>query len=313
MELVTGHSGTPHVSAADVATMHRGTYGASDCVLDVDEQLSCKVLSANQVQIGTGGCMLQGHFCRTDVAEMLVVESGTPNYKRNDLVVARYSLDADSVQSVSLVVVKGTPTTGTAADPAITEGDIDGGASRADFVLWRIPISGVNVGTPVRIMPVEGGVRDTLAGLNASIADVESATATANHATGDYFMLGGTLMRATAAIATGEAITTANATPATVQAQIDALRDSLSSIAVEYTQDSWSVAPTATTGWNRIVTKSGYWPVGVMVYHSNSSSWMMGVESITPSLGQVTLQGFMASSSGASRAINVLVAWLRIG
>lgn len=66
--------------------------------------------------------------------------------------------------------------------------------------------------------------------LEASIAYVESTTAKTNHAVGDYFMLGDVLMKATAAIATGEQITTSNATPATVQGQIDTLRDSLSTV-----------------------------------------------------------------------------------
>lgn len=63
--------------------------------------------------------------------------------------------------------------------------------------------------------------------VNSSIAPVESVTATANHAAGDYFMLGDVLMVATTAIATGETINTSNATTATIQGQIDTLRDSL--------------------------------------------------------------------------------------
>ena len=63
--------------------------------------------------------------------------------------------------------------------------------------------------------------------LESSIAYVESVTAKKNHAVGDYFMLGDVLMKATAAIATGETINASKATPATVQAQIDTLRDSV--------------------------------------------------------------------------------------
>lgn len=69
--------------------------------------------------------------------------------------------------------------------------------------------------------------------VDSSIAYVESTTATTNHASGDYFILGGVLMRATAAIATGEQITTSNATPATVQSQIDTLRDSVGHLHVQ--------------------------------------------------------------------------------
>ena len=69
-----------------------------------------------------------------------------------------------------------------------------------------------------------------LANIESSIAYVESTTARTNHAAGDYFMLGNVLMRATAAIATGEQITTSKATPVTIQSQIDTLRDSVSLI-----------------------------------------------------------------------------------
>lgn len=62
--------------------------------------------------------------------------------------------------------------------------------------------------------------------VDSSIAYVESTTATKNHAVGDYFMLGSVLMKATAAIAAGETINASKATPATVQGQIDTLRDS---------------------------------------------------------------------------------------
>ena len=57
---------------------------------------------------------------------------------------------------------------------------------------------------------------DAIGDLAASIAPIESTTATANHAKGQYFMLGDVLMRATAAIATGESISSSNATPAKV-------------------------------------------------------------------------------------------------
>ena len=63
--------------------------------------------------------------------------------------------------------------------------------------------------------------------LESSLAYVESVTAKTNHAVGDYFILGDVLMRATAAIATGETINASKATPATVQGQIDTLRDSV--------------------------------------------------------------------------------------
>ena len=72
----------------------------------------------------------------------------------------------------------------------------------------------------------------------ASIASRENnyvdniAYATENHAIGSHFMLGSTLRKATSAIAVGESITNDNSTTDTIQAQIDALRDSVSPTSV---------------------------------------------------------------------------------
>lgn len=155
MDLVTGHAGTAHVSAADMACMLRCMYGSNDGVYDVDGKLACTVVGSNTVEVATGAMSTQGYFSRVDIAEQLTIDSGSPGYKRNDLVVARYELGEGNVQSMTLAVVKGTPTTqATATDPDITEGSIDGGDVLAEFAIWRIPIDGTSVGTPVRVLPL---------------------------------------------------------------------------------------------------------------------------------------------------------------
>ena len=88
---------------------------------------------------------------------------------------------------------------------------------------------------------------DEIDDLEASIAYVESVTAKTNHAVGDYFMLGNVLMKATSAIATGETINASKATPATVQSQIDTLRDSVSRKAGTFTPTSEFSADVQTT------------------------------------------------------------------
>ena len=153
MELVTGKGATDHVSSADMASFYRGLLIADDVVLDTGDKLSCTMTDANTAEIGTGDCLLQAHHARVEVAEQLTVRSGSVGYNRNDLVVARYTKGDGNVQSVYLAIVEGTAVAGTASDPTYVTGDIDGGDVLVEFPLWRIPISGITVGTPVRIMP----------------------------------------------------------------------------------------------------------------------------------------------------------------
>ena len=175
MELVTGHAGEDHISAADIASMLRGIYADADVVLPIDDELELTILSANSVQVGKGGCMLQGHFARVEVAEQLTIESGAVGYKRNDLVIARYELGTGNVQSVTLAIVKGTPTTQeTATDPDITEGVIDDGDILCEFALWRIPIDGVNVGIPERIMPTVDTLQAQITSVRESVNQLQT-------------------------------------------------------------------------------------------------------------------------------------------
>lgn len=179
MELVTGRAGSDHISSADLAAMYRGLLVADDVVLAEGDQLSCTMLNANTAQIGTGSCMLQAHHARVETAEQVTIDSGSPGYKRNDLIVARYTLGDGNIQAVYLDVIKGTAVAGTASDPAYTDGDIDGGDTLVEFPLWRIPIDGVNVGTPVRIMPTIDTLQAQITALGESVSQISDRNTTA--------------------------------------------------------------------------------------------------------------------------------------
>lgn len=169
MELVTGRAGTDHISSADMASLYRGVLVADDVVLASGEKLSCTMLNANTAEIGTGDCLLQAHQARVEVAEQLTIESGSNGFNRNDLIVARYTLGTGNIQAVYLAVIKGTPVAGDAEDPDYTEGDIDGGSTLVEFPLWRIPITGVNVGTPERVMPLIDTLQDQITALGETV------------------------------------------------------------------------------------------------------------------------------------------------
>lgn len=103
---------------------------------------------------------MDGRVVTNEAAVDLTVESGTSGYKRNDLVVCRYTKNASTgVENFAAEVVKGTPTTGTAADPEVTEGDISAGSASAVMPLWRIPLDGITPGAPVRIAPVASNLK----------------------------------------------------------------------------------------------------------------------------------------------------------
>lgn len=141
-EIVDGMTGTKHISSDDLAALNTATVGKADCVLKYGNDFALTMASANSATLGTGVGMVGGKRFWNQAATSLAIQSGTQGQKRNDLVVARYAKTSAGIESITPVVVKGTPTTGTPADPATTANDLK---------LWRVPLNGITVGTPVKL------------------------------------------------------------------------------------------------------------------------------------------------------------------
>lgn len=141
-EIVDGMTGTKHISSDDLSALNIATIGKANCVLEYGDGFKLTMASANNATLGTGVGMVGGKRFWNQAATSLTVQSGTQGQKRNDLVVARYAKTGAGIESITPVVIKGTPSTGTAADPATTSNDLK---------LWRIPLNGISVGTPVKL------------------------------------------------------------------------------------------------------------------------------------------------------------------
>lgn len=154
VELVTGYANKAHVTAEQAAGLNAGILGLDDYVLDVHDKFKITVVSANKVTIGTGELVMQGRHVSQGTPEDLIVTNGSQGQKRNDLIVCRYAKGSQNIESAKLVVVRGTPTTGTPTDPAVnTTSPLDGGTTY-DMPLYRIPLDGITIGTPVALFNV---------------------------------------------------------------------------------------------------------------------------------------------------------------
>lgn len=141
-EIVDGMTGAKHISSDDLSALNIATIGKAACVLKYGDDFKLTMASANSATLGTGVGMVGGKRFWNQAATPLTVQSGTQGQKRNDLVVARYTKTSAGIESITPVVIKGTPATGNASDPATTSNDLK---------LWRIPLNGISVGTPVKL------------------------------------------------------------------------------------------------------------------------------------------------------------------
>lgn len=161
IELVDGKAGTNHISSEDKAIIHQAKFSKSDVVFDWGDAFKCTMGSANKAVIGTGCASIQGLDWHVTAAESVTISNGSQGMKRNDVICAHYHRNASNgIENVELTVLKGSPNATTAADPTIPSGKILSGAVDAYMPLWRIPLDGITVGTPVRLFTPRGALWD---------------------------------------------------------------------------------------------------------------------------------------------------------
>lgn len=152
IELVDGKAGTAHISSEDKAIIHQAKFGAGDMVFEWGDAMSCTMQSANKAVIGTGCASIQGLDWHITNPETVTIQSGSSGKNRNDIICAHYHREMSTgVEKVELVAFKGVPSNGAAVDPTIPSAKILNGAADAYMPLWRIPLTGITAGTPVRL------------------------------------------------------------------------------------------------------------------------------------------------------------------
>lgn len=151
IDLVDGHAGKPHISGEDLGDFKAGFIGQAGYVFKRANMLAITLNSANSVTIDTGSGIMPntGRHFRVTEPETLTITSGTQGQNRNDLIVVRQNTtteeDSTSIESAEIVVVRGTPTSDTATDPEIQDGDL---------LLYRVSLSGVSVSEPEPLFSV---------------------------------------------------------------------------------------------------------------------------------------------------------------
>lgn len=165
IRIITGSTGTNHVTSQDDGSLNQVILGSKSVVLDIGEKMAATVVDNNTVRISDGDILLQGRHARIDAGtvEDMTIGTGTIEMNRNDLIVARYTLDTGTgFENIELVVLEGTETSGSASDPAYNTGNIRTGSSIVDFPLYRVRIEGINIVGLVRLFEISGGVSSSL-------------------------------------------------------------------------------------------------------------------------------------------------------
>lgn len=152
MKIVTGYTGTEHITSNDDQGRNQGFIGTGAYILPVGSKFEPSVSDATHISIADGEGLLQGVHFRVEpgTSDTVAIDSGTSGQNRIDLICARYTKDAvTGVEDVSWAVVKGTASSGTPTMPSYTYDDILGGALLCDFPIIKVSLTGVAVAVSV--------------------------------------------------------------------------------------------------------------------------------------------------------------------
>ena len=151
---VISFQGKDHITAPQIGRLIAGVAGSVRGILQTQNQIKAAMQTANRVRIDTGDVLFDARMVTNEEPFELNVANGRAGYKRNDLVVLKYSKQAGGVEKFTCEVIQGTPTNqGNPVDPTYVKGDILSGSTTACMPLYRLPINGITVGEPISLLP----------------------------------------------------------------------------------------------------------------------------------------------------------------
>ena len=180
MDIITGYTGSPHVTAEQDRDVNIGIFGAESYVLRTGSQLKAEVSSNNEIKVRDGVIMHQGCAAsiKKNTYDSLTIANGSQGMKRVDLIVARYSRDQNTKEeSLVLKVIQGTPKESGPAVPGYTIGDIQAGDLIADMPLYQVTLNGLNITEVKQLFATQ----DSIAELSSNLAKANDSITTINN------------------------------------------------------------------------------------------------------------------------------------
>ena len=157
MELVTGRSGSPHITSQHDRQLHQGIFGDGAYILNTGNMLEPEVQSSNSIHIKDGALMFQGALFSVKVGtyDEVTINNGNQGMKRKDVIAVKYTYDSSqNIEAGDWTVVQGTPVANNPVIPdmPVADGDIQAGDSEVYCPVFVVTLDGINV-TGVDIIP----------------------------------------------------------------------------------------------------------------------------------------------------------------
>ena len=179
MKIVSGRTGTPHVTSQQFRQMLEGIIGQGSYIITSGENLKPELSSNNLMKIRSGMMAHHGCISCVDIGtyDEVTLTNGSQGTKRIDLIVNRYTRNAETeVENCSWKVIQGKPVASNPAVPAYTSGNLQNGDTVDECPVFEVHFDGINV-TEVKSLL---SVTDGLSGLSRKLTNTNTNLAKAN-------------------------------------------------------------------------------------------------------------------------------------
>lgn len=163
MKIVSGRTGSPHVTSQQFRQMLEGILGQDSYILTSGENLKPELSSNNLFKIRSG--MMCHHGCISCVEigtyDEVTLTNGSHGMQRIDLVVNRYTRNAETeVEKCEWKVITGTAKASSPAVPTYTKGNLQEGGLVDECPVFEIHYNGINVTEVKSLLSVAGSLAE---------------------------------------------------------------------------------------------------------------------------------------------------------
>ena len=166
MKIVTGKTGTPHVTSRQFRGMMEGIIGQDSYIITHGENLEPELVTNNKLKIKSGMMCHHGNISTVEIGtyDEVTIQNGTQGMKRIDLIVNRYSkVGGTGIEENNWVVIQGTPAAEDPVAPAYTEGNLQEGDLVDDCPVFEAHLDGINVTEIKKLLIVSPSINPDLA------------------------------------------------------------------------------------------------------------------------------------------------------
>lgn len=163
MKIVSGRTGSPHVTSQQFRQMLEGIIGQGSYIITSGENLKPELSSNNLLKIRSGMMAHHGCISCVDIGtyDEVTLTNGSQGTKRIDLIVNRYTRNAETeVENCSWKVIQGTPVASNPAAPAYTSGNLQDGDLEDDCPAFEVHYDGINVTEVKSLLSVTDGLSE---------------------------------------------------------------------------------------------------------------------------------------------------------